>query len=144
MGRCVTQEEGQTNLQACHATTYGRHLSTSRTQARVLHCGFYWPFLFKDAYAMVHSCNSCQRRSNIGRRDEMPLNNILEIELFDVWGMDFMGPFPSSCGNQYILVAVDYVSKWIEAIAAHTNDSKVVTKFFKDYIFPALECLEPL
>ncbi|XP_074299871.1 uncharacterized protein LOC141631046 [Silene latifolia] len=109
--RCVTQEEGQAILQACHATTYGGHLSTSRTQARVLHCGFYWPSLFKDAYAMVHSCNSCQRRGNIGRRDEMPLNTILEVELFDVWGVDFMGQFSSLFGNQYILVAVDYMSK---------------------------------
>ncbi|XP_074278144.1 uncharacterized protein LOC141601742 [Silene latifolia] len=66
----------------------------------------------------------------------MPLNNILEVELFDVWGVDFMGPFPSSFGNQYILVTVDYVSKWIEAIAALTNDSRVVTKLFKEYIFP--------
>ena len=56
----------------------------------------------------------------------MPLNNILEVELFDVWGIDFMGPFPSSFNNLYILVAVDYVSKWVKAIAAPTNDSKVV------------------
>jgi len=54
----------------------------------------------------------------------MPLNNILEVEIFDVWGVDFMGPFPSSFGNQYILVAVDYVSKWVEAIASPTNDAR--------------------
>ncbi|XP_074305310.1 uncharacterized protein LOC141640406 [Silene latifolia] len=85
--RCVTYEERKAILQACHATTYGGHLSTYRTQARVLHCGFYWPSLFKDAYALVHLCDSCQRRGNIGRRDEMPLNNILEVELFtyEVW-----------------------------------------------------------
>lgn len=64
----------------------------------------------------------------------MPLN-ILEFEIFDVWGMDFMGPFPSSYGNQYILVAVDYVSKWVEAVALPTNDSKVVSKFPKKHIF---------
>ncbi|XP_074288290.1 uncharacterized protein LOC141613455 [Silene latifolia] len=133
--RCVTHEEGQAILQACHATTYGGHLSTSRTQAQVLHCGFYWPSLFKDTYAMVQSCNSCQRRGTIVRRDEIPLNNILEVDLFDVWGVDFMGPFPSYFDNQYILVAVDYVSKWIEAIAVPTNNSRVVTKLFKDYIF---------
>ncbi|KAL5560368.1 hypothetical protein UlMin_036579 [Ulmus minor] len=65
----------------------------------------------------------------------MPLNNILEVELFDVWGIDFMGPFPSSFGNQYILVAVDYVSKWVEAGAFPTNDAKVVTRFLKKNIF---------
>ena len=46
----------------------------------------------------------------------MPLSPILEIELFDVWGIDFMGPFSNSLGNQYILVAVDYMSKWVEVI----------------------------
>ena len=59
----------------------------------------------------------------------MHLNNILEVELFDVWGIDFMGPFTPSYGNLYILVVVDYVSKWVEAAAFPTNDSKVVIKF---------------
>ncbi|XP_024010262.1 uncharacterized protein LOC112085290 [Eutrema salsugineum] len=66
----------------------------------------------------------------------MPQNPILEVELFDCWGIDFMGPFVSSYGNQYILIAVDYVSKWVEAVASPTNDSKVVVKLFKTTIFP--------
>ncbi|CAA7047512.1 unnamed protein product [Microthlaspi erraticum] len=66
----------------------------------------------------------------------MPQNFILEVEVFDVWGVDFMGPFPSSYGNLYILVAVDYVSKWVEALASPTNDAKVVMKMFKSVIFP--------
>ena len=53
------------------------------------------------------------------------------MELFDVWGIDFMGPFPPSYNNLYILMAVDYVSKWVEVIATPTNDSKVVIKLFK-------------
>ncbi|CAL8988253.1 unnamed protein product, partial [Prunus brigantina] len=65
----------------------------------------------------------------------MPLNNILVVELFDVWGIDFMGPFPSSFGYIYILVAVDYVSKWVEATATRTNDHKVVLNFLRDMIF---------
>jgi len=64
------------------------------------------------------------------RCSEMPLNNILKVELFDVWGIDFMGPFPSSFPNLYILVAVNYVSKWVEAIAFTSNDSCAVIKFF--------------
>jgi hypothetical protein len=66
----------------------------------------------------------------------MPQKGILEVEIFDVWGIDFMGPFPPSFGNKYILVAVDYVSKWIEAIASPTNDTRVVTRLFKNIIFP--------
>ena len=73
---------------------------------------------------------------------EMPLYGILEVELFDVWGIDFMGPFVSSNNNQYILVAVDYVSKWIEAQACPTNDARTVTRFLKKNISQDLESLE--
>ncbi|KAL0898772.1 hypothetical protein Bca101_082733 [Brassica carinata] len=66
----------------------------------------------------------------------MPQNPILEVEVFDAWGIYFMGPFPSSYGNKYIFVAVDYVSKWVEALASPTNDSRVVVKMFKSIIFP--------
>jgi hypothetical protein len=52
-----------------------------------------------------------------------------------VWGIDFMGPFPLSFGYLYILVAVDYVSKWVEAVSCKTNDHKVVVQFLKDTIF---------
>ena len=65
-----------------------------------------------------------------------------EVELFDVWGIDFIGPFPLSFRNEYILVAVDYVSKWVEAIATPTNDSKVVIKFLKKISLQDLVCLE--
>ena len=69
----------------------------------------------------------------------MPLKGILEVEVFDVWGIDFMGPLPSSFGNKYILVTVDYVSKWIEKIASPTNDVRVVIKLFKNQIFPKFD-----
>jgi hypothetical protein len=65
----------------------------------------------------------------------MPLNPILVVEIFYVWGIDFMGPFPNSFGFLYILVAVDYVSKWVETVACKTNDHRVMVKFFKDMIF---------
>ncbi|GJY71395.1 reverse transcriptase domain-containing protein [Tanacetum coccineum] len=58
-------------------------------------------------------------------------NTYQVCEIFDIWGIDFMGPFPSSRGNKYILVAVDYLSKWVEAKALPTNDARVVCKFLK-------------
>nr|GMC57766.1 Pro-Pol polyprotein [Ipomoea batatas] len=65
----------------------------------------------------------------------MPQIPILIVEIFDVWGIDFMGPFPSSCGFHYILLAVDYVSKWVEAKATKTDGSSVVAGFMKSNIF---------
>jgi hypothetical protein len=65
----------------------------------------------------------------------MPLSHILIVEIFDMWGIDFKGPFPNSFGYLYILVAMDYVSKWVEAVACKTNDHRVVVQFLKDTIF---------
>ena len=62
----------------------------------------------------------------------------LIIEIFDCWGLDFMGPFPPSCGYLYIILAVYYVSKWVEAIPIRTNDHKVVLKILKEHIFFSL------
>ena len=65
----------------------------------------------------------------------MPLNLILEVKFLDVWGIDFMGPFPNFFRNQFILVAIDHVSKWVEVVPTRTNDNKVVIKFLKENIF---------
>ena len=61
----------------------------------------------------------------------MPLQGILVVQLFDVWGIDFMGPFPASFENIYILLAVDYVSKWVEAIACPINDANTIVGFLQ-------------
>ena len=63
------------------------------------------------------------------------MHTILEVKLFDLWGMDFMGPFPPSYNNLYILLAVDCVSKWVEAIPTRTNDARVVAQFLRRHIF---------
>ncbi|XP_061356193.1 uncharacterized protein LOC133300632, partial [Gastrolobium bilobum] len=133
--RCIPEEEMKDVLWHCHGSEYGGHFAGERTAAKVLMSGFYWPTLYKDARKFVESCDRCQRTGNISKRHEMPLNNIMEVEIFDVWGIDFMGPFPTSYGNKYILVAVDYVSKWVEAVALPTNDSRVVINFIKKNIF---------
>nr|GEZ72858.1 reverse transcriptase domain-containing protein [Tanacetum cinerariifolium] len=78
-----------------------------------------------------YGANYTAKKGKISQRDEMPQNSIQVCEIFDVWGIDFMGPFPSSKGNKYILVVVDYLSKWVEAKALPTNDARVVVKFLK-------------
>ncbi|KAJ9556763.1 hypothetical protein OSB04_011377 [Centaurea solstitialis] len=133
--RCIPEAEVAAILQQCHQAPYGGHFGGQRTAAKVLQSGFYWPTLFKDAHNFTQRCEECQRTGSISQRNEMPQSGILEVELFDVWGIDFMGPFPTSNNCQYILLAVDYVSKWVEAVACAANDAKTVVKFLHKQIF---------
>nr|GEV29392.1 reverse transcriptase domain-containing protein [Tanacetum cinerariifolium] len=129
--RCVHGQEAYDILNACHEGPTEGHHGANFTAKKVFDAGFFWPTIYKDAHDLVKSCDICQRQGKISQRDEMPQNVIKVCEIFDVWGIDFMGPFPSSRGNRYILVAVDYFSKWVEAKALPTNDARVVVKFLK-------------
>nr|GEY31271.1 reverse transcriptase domain-containing protein [Tanacetum cinerariifolium] len=123
--RCVHGKEALDILEACHNGPTGGHHGTNLTAKKIFDAGFFWPTIYKDAHEFVKNYDSCQRQG-ISQRDEMPQNSIQVCEIFDVWGIDFMGSFPSSRGNKYILVAVDYLSKWVEAKALPTNDARVV------------------
>ncbi|GJT68498.1 reverse transcriptase domain-containing protein [Tanacetum coccineum] len=129
--RCVSGQEAFDILKACHSGPTGGHYGANYTAKKIFDSGFYWPTIYKDAHDFVTRCDICQRQGKISQRDEMPQNSIQVCEIFDIWGIDFMGPFPSSRGNKYILVAVDYLSKWVEAKALPTNDARVVCKFLK-------------
>ncbi|KAK4394021.1 Retrovirus-related Pol polyprotein from transposon opus [Sesamum angolense] len=132
---CVPNDEHNSVLTFCHNFACGGHFGPKRTARKVLDCGLYWNTLFNDAYEFCKKCNKCQRTGTLSHRNEMPQTPILIVEIFDVWGIDFMGPFPSSCGFSYILLAVDYVSKWVEAKATRTDDSAAVIGFVKSHIF---------
>ncbi|GJT64108.1 reverse transcriptase domain-containing protein [Tanacetum coccineum] len=116
--RCVFGQEALEILKACHEGPTGGHHSANITARKVFDAGFFWPTIYKDAYELIKSCDACQRQGKISQRDEMPQNAIQVCEIFDVWGIDFMGPFPSSRGNKYILVAVDSF-KWVKQSAPH-------------------------
>nr|GEU31406.1 putative mitochondrial protein [Tanacetum cinerariifolium] len=122
--RCVYGQEAVDILIACHnGPTRGYH-GANYTAKKVFDSRFYWPNICKDAHDLVTRCDTCQHQGKISQRDEMPQNAIQVCEIFDVWGIDFMGPFPSSQGNKYILVAVDYLCKWVEVKALPTNDGR--------------------
>nr|GFA62723.1 reverse transcriptase domain-containing protein [Tanacetum cinerariifolium] len=106
--RCVAGKEAIDIINACHSGPTRGHYGASYTAKKVFDSGFYWPSIYKDAFELVKRYDSCQRQ-----------------------GIDFMGPLPSSKGNKYILVAVDYLSKWVEAKVLPTNDARVVVKFLK-------------
>ena len=132
--RCVPESEQCKIMNECHASPYEGHFSEERTTHKILQSGFYWPTVFRDCFEWVKLCDRCQKIGNISSRNEMPLRGIMVVQIFDVWGIDFMGPFPPSFGNLYILLAVDYVSKWVKAIACPRNDANTVVSFLQKNI----------
>ena len=126
-------------MEKCHASPYGGHFTGDKTSQKIPQSGFYWPTLFKKYFEWVKHCDNCQRMGNISKINEMPLQGILVAQIFYVWGIDFMGPFLSSFGNLYILLVVDYVSKWVEVIAYPINDASIVVGFIQRNILSKFE-----
>ncbi|GKC56610.1 reverse transcriptase domain-containing protein [Tanacetum coccineum] len=131
--RCVYSQEVVDILTACHNGPTEGHYGANYTAKKVFYSGFFWPTIYRNAHNLVTRCDACQHQGKISQRDEMPQNAIHVCEIFDVWGIDFMGLFPSLQGNKYILVAVDYLSKWVEAKAVPTNDARVFAKVMLKY-----------
>nr|GEY72140.1 reverse transcriptase domain-containing protein [Tanacetum cinerariifolium] len=107
--RCVHGQEAYDILKACHEGPTGGHHGANFTDKKVFDASFFWPTIYRD--------DICQRQGKISQRDEMPQNVIQVCENFNVWGIDFIGPFPSLRDNKHILVAIDYLSKWVKAKA---------------------------
>nr|GEY41855.1 reverse transcriptase domain-containing protein [Tanacetum cinerariifolium] len=106
--RCVHGQEAIDILKAYHYGPTGGHHGPNYTAKKVFDSGFYWPTIYRYAHDLVKNYDVCQLQGKISQRDEMSQNSIQVCEIFDVWGIDFMGLFPSFRGKKYILVAVDY------------------------------------
>ncbi|GJR57499.1 reverse transcriptase domain-containing protein [Tanacetum coccineum] len=103
MRRCVAGDEIFKILAHCHSGPTRGHHSASVTRRKVYELGFFWPDIFNDAKDYVMKCDACQKSENISSRSEMPQNNIQVCDVFDVWGLDLMGPFPDSRGRMGVI-----------------------------------------
>ena len=98
--------------------------------------------MYEDTKEFIRRCQKCQFQESINARNAMPLHYNLRVEIFDAptlqfqESIDFMGPFQKSQDCEYILVAVDYVSKWVEALPCQAADVRHARKMFHEVIFP--------
>ncbi|RVW94379.1 Retrovirus-related Pol polyprotein from transposon opus [Vitis vinifera] len=132
---CIPKPKQQGILKSLPRKRMWRPLCLLEDSHEGVAIGFLMAITFQRRLTMCRSCDRCQRLGKLTCKNMMPLNPILIVDLFYVWGIDFMRPFPMSFGYSYILVGVDYVSKWVEAIQCKQNDHKVILKFLKDNIF---------
>lgn len=90
------EEEVQSVLREAHEGLAGGHMGLDTTAQKVLLTGLWWPTLYNDAQEWVLSCDTSQRANEPLKRDSMPLNPSHAQELFERWGLDFVGPLKVS------------------------------------------------
>jgi hypothetical protein len=134
--RCVREDEIPEILRSCQDGPCGGHFSEKHTTYKVLHLGYYWPSIFKDDAKYVRSCDSCQRIGKATSADKIPLRAQVMIEPFEKWALDFVGPIsPMSHKKNYILVCMDYVTKWVEEESLFRDTEKFVFEVIYEDIF---------
>ena len=147
MQRCIFQSEVDTILEGCHLDSCGGHFAGDSTPRKALMAGYWWPTMFADAHQFVPCCDPCQQIGRPTGTSTMPLVPILARVPFEKWGIDFVGPIaPASCNGQkrYILVAIDYVTKWTEAIATKNDNANIVATFLYENIITRFGCPKEL
>eukprot|EP00253_Pinus_taeda_P007159 PITA_07159 len=114
-----------------HDGPIGGHYAGDATAHKILHAGYYWPTLFKDAHSYVRKCQVCQTVSRRQKKPTLPLQLVNIEQHFDQWGLDITGEIipHSSKQHRYILIATNYFTKWVEAVPLKTANAEHIIDF---------------
>jgi ribonuclease HI len=129
--KCLSRTEGQELMKEIHAGLCGSHIGSRPLLGKVFRQRFYWPKVASDAADLVQKCENFQRCAKDQKQPSSLIQLIQPTWPLQRWGLDLLGPLPPSQGNlKYVVVAVEYFSKWIEAKPLATITSAIVQKFF--------------
>ena len=115
--RCVLDHECLYMLWECHHGVVGGHYGGKVTAWKILQDGLWCLAVFKDAKLYVKSCDVCQQIGKPSRRDDLPLHSVRELQPFNKWTVDFIGPIIQLSQHSracYIITAIDYITRWEE------------------------------
>ncbi|GJR53776.1 reverse transcriptase domain-containing protein [Tanacetum coccineum] len=133
--RCVGPLQANYVLREIHEGSCSMHAGTRSVVAKALRTGYYWPTMHRDARALIRACQDCQVHKPIPRNPQQKLTPITSPWPFYKWGIDIAGPFPEGPGKvKFLIVAMDYFTKWIEAKPVATITGNQIKKFVWDNI----------
>ncbi|GJZ46600.1 reverse transcriptase domain-containing protein [Tanacetum coccineum] len=128
--RCVGPLQADYVIREIQEGSCSMHAGSRSVVAKAIRLGYYWPTMHRDARDMIHRCNDCQIHRPVQRNPQQPLTPITAPWPFYKWGIDITGPFPKGPGKvKFLIVAMDYFTKWIEAKAVATITGSQVKKF---------------
>ncbi|MCO5568771.1 hypothetical protein L7F22_022471 [Adiantum nelumboides] len=135
---CATEEEYVPILKQAHSGQVEGHFSTDKTAKAILVAGIWWSTLFMDTEEYVKRCADYQKTKTPRGRLDIPLRLMMGARAFAKWSIDFVGPIAPPAYRmhaQYIIIAINYLTKWVEAKATSKNDAKMTTQFLYENIF---------
>ncbi|KAK4388840.1 hypothetical protein Sango_2221000 [Sesamum angolense] len=128
--KCLTPEEGNYVLREIHEGICGNHVGGKALAGKSLRQGFYWPTMLGDAHEVVKRCRACQEHANVNHQPAALMRPLESPCPFDQWGIDLVGPLPQATGQRkFLIVAVDYFTKWVDAEPLAKISEKEVIKF---------------
>jgi hypothetical protein len=129
--KCLSRNEGHELMKEIHGGLCGAHIGSRPLLGKVFRQGFYWPKAASDAADLVQKCENCQKCARDHKQPSSLTQLIQPTWPLQRWSLDLFGPLPPAQGNlKYVVVAVEYFSKWIEAKPLATITSATVQKFF--------------
>jgi len=135
--KCVSKTEAEYILKELHHGACGLHSGARTMSTRVLRVGYYWPTLKADCVDFVKKCQNCQEHGPLIHLHPHDLQNINYPWSFALWGMDIVGPFPEATGQRkFLLVAVDYFTKWIEVEPL----AKITVRQIQSFVWKSIVC----
>ena len=135
--KCIAGEDTEYVLKEVHEGICGNHIGARTLAGKVLRQGYYWPTILKDATDLVKRCRICQEHAKISRLPAEPLTSVTSPWPFQQWGLDILGPLPMGKGQcKFIIVAVDYFTKWAEAEPLAT----ITEQKIRNFVWQAIIC----
>ncbi len=143
MCKCLTTSEAHIILKELDEGVPGGHFATDIITKKILNVGYWWPTLFKDTHEFCKSYDSCKKIGGLKTKNLAKLVITLIEKPFMKWGLDFIGPIKPTRRltiNKYILIAIYYATKWVEAKEFKTNIVVIITRFMYEYILTRFRC----
>ena len=135
--KCISGEDTKYVLREVHEGICGNNIGARALVGKVLRQGYYWPTILKDATDLVKKCRICQEHAKISRLPSEPLTSITSPWPFQQWGLDILGPLPIGKGQcKFIIVAVDYFTKWAEVEPLAT----ITEQKIRNFVWRAIIC----
>nr|XP_027093668.1 uncharacterized protein LOC113714071 [Coffea arabica] len=134
--RCIDEDEAQYMMKEVHSDVCGPHMNGHLLAKKIMRTGYFWLTMERDCIDFVRRCIKCQVHGDIIRVPPTELHNMIAPWPCSMWGMDVIGTIdsPASNGHRFILVAIEYFTKWVEAESFKHVTKKVVTNFLRDHI----------